>query len=71
MATFYHSEQAANITRQFGGKLEWEPVAERFTNSEKANISTGSIARATSCRRCDRQDVSAWRSFPATPAVRC
>jgi len=27
----------ANIAVQVGGKLQWDPVRERFTNSERAN----------------------------------
>ena len=27
----------ANIARWTGGRLEWDPVAERFTNSDRAN----------------------------------
>jgi hypothetical protein len=31
----------ANIARWVGGRLEWDPVSERFTNSDRANSHLG------------------------------
>ena len=53
-----------NIARWVGGKLEWDPAEERFTNCDRANRTwNGSSGRGTSCRRRERQDVSAMRSL--------
>jgi hypothetical protein len=44
-----------NIARRVGGRLEWSPAAERFTNSDRANGHLDRERRkgGSSCRKCD------------------